>query len=102
MVEMLRWILNHYRLAVGTVERVPHHVQPVTIAELRRLVPFVRRETHRLSSATAFDLDTPNPCDRIAITSLRISRADTSYIKSDFEVPDALTLESSCGLVGNY
>ena len=96
MIEILHWILNHNWFAVGTVERIPNHIQPVTIAELRRLVPFICRETHRLSSASAFDLNTSNPGDRIAVARLRVSRTDTAYVKSDFEVPDALTFETAC------
>src|SRR5579885_1930866 len=60
VVQVLRRILDHQRRRIGTVKGVPDNVQPVAIAQLLSLVPFVRREANRLAALTSFNLDPTN------------------------------------------
>jgi len=101
MIEMLRRVLNPQRLRVRVVEWVPNHIEPITVCQLRCLVPLIRREADGLPSTAALHLDSADTSNRITIASLWIGRADTAHIESNFQVPYALTLEPTGSLEGD-
>jgi hypothetical protein len=76
VVEMLDWILNAQRLTARVIERVPHDVKPIRVAELGGLVPLVGGQANRLAARAALDLDAPQPRDRVAVAGLRIGWAE--------------------------
>ena len=95
MVEMLRRVLNPHWLRVWIVERIPNHIEPIAVSELRRLVPLVRREADGLAAPTPFDLDAADAGDRVTVAGLRVSRSEAANVKTDLQMPDTLALESS-------
>src|SRR5579864_428558 len=102
MIEMLYRVLNPQWLGVGIVERTPNHIKPITVCELRRLVPLVRREADWLATAAALDLDATNAGDRVTVPRLRIGWAEAAHVKSNLQVTYALAFETTACLVGNH
>src|ERR1700687_5952281 len=93
MIEMLRRVLNSHWLSVWVFERVPNHIEPITVRELCSFIPLIRRKADRLTTASALYLDTMNTGDRIAVACLRISRAEAAHVKPNLQMPHTFALE---------
>ena len=65
MIEMFHWVLNPQWFGVGIVERIPNHIEPIAVRQLRRLVPLVRSESDGLTALTPRDHHKTSPIDPI-------------------------------------
>ena len=74
MVQVLHVVANPQRLGIGLAERVPDHVEPVSVTELSGLVPLIRRQPNRLPARPAFCLNPSNTLHGITVPRLRIGR----------------------------
>src|SRR5437879_6535798 len=95
MIEVLRWIPNSKWLRVGLAERVPDHVEPVRVAELGGLVPLVRRQADGLTTRASLRLNPADSVNGIAVSCLRVSGPEASYVESDLKMPHALALPAA-------
>jgi hypothetical protein len=86
VIEVLCRIADAERLGIGLPKRVPS-----CCALYHSLV--VRRTGWPRSS---FDLDTSDAFNWVAIASLHVRRPKAANVKSDFEVPHALTVPPAC------
>src|SRR5437763_1696325 len=93
MIEMFCGILNSHWFGFGILEWIPNHIKPITVGELRCLVPLVRCEANGLTTAATFHLDAANARNRISISGLRIGRAEATQVKANLQVSDTLALE---------
>src|SRR5580700_4831194 len=101
MIEMLRRVLNSHWLSVGVFQRVPNHIEPITIRELCCFIPLIRRKADWLTTASALYLDTTNTGDRIAVACLRISRAKAAHVEPYLQMPHTFALEPPARFVSN-
>src|ERR1035437_7828544 len=86
VVEVLGRVLDAEWFAVGLAERIPNDVEPVRIAKLDRLVPFVCGEADGCAAPAAFDFDSADAGDRVAVAGLRIGRSHAADVEADFLV----------------
>src|SRR5438067_2453979 len=101
MVEVLSRVLNRYGHGFRVVERVPDHVQPVSVTELRGLVPLVGGQPHGLSATSPLHLDAPDPANRVSVARSGIRRREAPDVEADLQVPDALALPIARALVSD-
>ena len=101
MVEVLGRVLDSERFGVGFSQRVPNDIEPIRVAKLHRLIPFVGGEADVLAAPAAFDFDSPDAGDRVAVAGLRVRRAKAADIETDFEMADALGFPAARRFVGD-